>query len=313
MATPEVVPGCAAVREALEIAAVEPHGLEALSDARSPEDAAVVAHVAACPACAAEASRLREISALLRAGLAPAPSADLRGRTLAYVASVGRPRGPAAAPSAASPAPAAGVGAPGHGATAAAGPRRVGGARLALAGLAMAAVVVIAVAASALVATGVARTELAAERERSAQIARRTAIALRLLDDPAAVRIPMSGPGGVSGVAVISRDGYAGAHAGAVVSTSLPVAPAGSEYVCYVVIDGARRFVGRMSGDGTMHAWAGPMEDLADARPGSVGEYGVLLVPAGSGSVEGAPVMSGSLPGADRPERYGMGAGSGAS
>ena len=277
MSTPDVT-GCARAREALEIAAVEPHGLEILAEARTAEDAAVVAHVAACAACSAEAARLREISALLRSGFAPSPSADLRDRTLAYVGAVGRPRTPAA------PAPV---------------PMRPGSRprRLALAGLAMAAVVVVAVGGSALVATGVARSELAAERDRAAQLASRASIALRLLDDPDAIRIPMSGPGGVTGVAVISTGGYTGGITGAVVAPGLPEAPAGSEYVCYVVIDGQRRFVGRMAGDGSMHAWAGPLVAFADARPGSVGEYGVLLVPAGSASVEGAPVMKGSLQG----------------
>jgi len=283
MSTPDAVSMCPQVREALEIAAVEPHGLEILAEARTPEDATVVAHVAACAECAAEAARLREIAALLRSGFAPSLSPDLRDRTLSYVGAVGRPRtnvalGPAA------PTPLA---------------PRLGGrpGRVALAGLAMAAVVVVAIGATALVATDAVRSELAAERDRAAQLAGRAATALRVLDDPAAIRIPMSGPGGVSGTAVISTSGYGGGISGAVVAPGLPAAPAGSEYVCYVVIDGQRRFVGRMAGDGTMHAWAGSLDAFADARPGSVGEYGVLLVPAGSGSVDGVPVMKGSLQG----------------
>ncbi len=277
MAMPESVVGCPHALEALEVAAVEPRGLETLAEGCTPEDAAVVAHVAACAGCAAEAARLREIAALLRAGLAPVASADLRGRTLAYVHAVGRPRGADAVAAGVVRTPAS------------------RGRRLALAGLAMAAVVAVAVGASALVATGVVRSELAAERERSALLAEKSAIALRLLDDPKAIRIPMTGSGGASGVAVISPGGYARGFAGAVVATNLPAAPAGSEYVCYVVIDGQRRLVGRMAEDGTMHAWAGPLDAFADARPGSVGEYGVLLVPKGSDSVDGAPVVAGSL------------------
>jgi hypothetical protein len=277
MSTPDVT-ACARTREALEIAAVEPHGLDILAEARTPEDATVVAHVAACAECAAEAARLREIAVLLRSGFAPSPTPDLRERTLAYVGAVGRPRASTA------PRPVA-------------LPRGAPSRRVALVGLAMAAIVVVAVGATALVATGVVRSELAAERDRAAQLARKASTALRLLDDPAAIRIPMAGPGGFSGVAVISTSGYGGGITGAVVAPGLPEAAAGSEYVCYVVIDGQRRFVGRMAGDGTMHAWAGPLDAFADARPGSVGEYGVLLVPAGSGSVEGVPVMTGSLQG----------------
>jgi hypothetical protein len=286
MAMPESVVGCPEALEALEVAAVEPRGLETLAEGSTPEDAAVVAHVAGCAPCAAEAARLREIAALLRAGLAPVASPDLRGTTLAYIQAVGRPRGADSV-------------------AAADGRDRLTtpvlsssasrGRRLAIAGLAMAAVVVVAVGASALVATGAVRSELAAERERSALLARKSAIALRVLEDPRAIRIPMTGSGGASGVAVISPGGYAGGFAGAVVATNLPAAPAGSEYVCYVVIDGQRRLVGRMAEDGTMHAWAGPLDAFADARPDSVGEYGVLLVPAGSDSVDGAPVVAGSL------------------
>ena len=298
MATPDAVVGCAEALDALEVAAVEPHGLEGLAEGRTPEEARVVAHVASCAACAAEAARLRAIAALLRAGLAPAPSPDLRGRTLAYVGAVGRPRGAAAAVDAAGSFYAGtGAGADERGwSTRRAFPLTAGrGRRLTLAGLAMAAVVVVAVSASALVATGVVRSELAAERERSALLARKSAIALRLLDDPKAIRIPMTGSGGASGVAVISPGGYAGGFAGAVVAMNLPAAPAGSEYVCYVVIDGQRRLVGRMADYGTMQAWAGPLDAFAGARPGSVGEYGVLLVPAGSVSVDGEPVIVGSL------------------
>lgn len=292
MAMSESVVGCPEALEALEVAAVEPHGLETLAEGHTPEDAAVVAHVAACAECAAEAARLREIAAMLRAGLTPVASPDLRDRTLAYVHSVGRPRGAdtvATVP--------ASERAAGRGPSAAAVVRTTASRsrRLALAGLAMAAVVAVAVGASALVSTGVVRSELAAERERSALLARKSAIALRLLDDPKAIRIPMTGLGGASGVAVISPGGYAGGFAGAVVATNLAAAPAGSEYVCYVVIDGQRRLVGRMAEDGTMHAWAGPLDAFADARPGSVGEYGVILVPKGSDSVDGAPVLAGSL------------------
>jgi hypothetical protein len=285
MAMSESVVGCPEALAALEVAAVEPHGLERLAEGHTPEDAAVVAHVSACAGCAAEAARLREIAALLRAGLTPVASPDLRDRTLAYVHSVGRPRG----------ADAAAAGGRDRLATPTLPTPASRGRRLALAGLAMAAVVVVAVGASALVSTGVVRSELAAERERSALLARKSAIALRLLDDPKAIRIPMTGSGGASGVAVISPSGYAGGFAGAVVAENLPAAPAGSEYVCYVVIDGQRRLVGRMAEDGTMHAWAGPLDAFADARPGSVGEYGVLLVPRGSDSVDGAPVVAGSL------------------
>ncbi len=293
MGTPEPGIGCAEAREALEIAAVEPHGLALLAEGRTPADAAVVAHVAGCTACADEASRLREIAALLREGLAPALDPALRGRTLAYVAAVGRPRGAAAAApatggtGAAAPVPLAAR-------AAAPGSRREGRTRYVLAGLAMAAVVVLAVGVSAAVAGGVARSELAAEQARSTELARTADIAMGLLGDSTALRIPMTGTAGASGVAVISPASYRGA----VVASGLPEAGTGGEYVCYVVIDGQRRLVGRMAESGSTYAWTGEIGTYSGVKPGSVTEYGVLLVPVGSQAVDGTPVISGSLPSA---------------
>jgi hypothetical protein len=53
--------------------------------------------------------------------------------------------------------------------------------------------------------------------------------------------------------------------------------------------------VGRMADGGSTYAWAGTIAALSGAAPGSVGGYGVLLVPAGSTVTEGTPVLSGSL------------------
>ena len=298
MGTPEPGIGCADAREALEIAAVEPHGLERLAEARATEDAAVVAHVAGCADCAVEAARLREIAALLREGLAPALDPALRGRTLAYVTAVGRPRSavpaapavpsvpaaPAAPAVAAGPAPDAAQDVPRS-----IVPARSPWTRYALAGLAMAAVLVIAVGVSAAVAGNVARSELAAERSRSAELSRTADIAMGLLGDAAAIRIPMAGDAGAAGVAVISTT----SREGAVVASGLPEATAGSEYVCYVVVGGDRFLVGRMAESGSTYAWTGQIGTYAGVRPGSVTEYGVLLVPAGSDAVHGTPVISG--------------------
>ena len=296
MATPETVVGCPEALDALEGAAVEPRGLETLVRARTPADAAVVTHLASCDACAAEAARLRAIAALLREGLAPVPAADLRGRTLAYVRAVGRPRGESARdPGAARE---AGPTTP-PGPTVLAGSRiaasmRSGGTsrrRLALAGLAMAAVVVVAVGVTAFATSSIGRSELAAEQARSADLARTADIAMNLLGDGSAIRIPMAGGAGASGVAIISPASYAGA----VVATGLPEPAAGMEYICYVVIDGQRRLVGRMIDSGTAYAWTGSIGAFSGVRPGSVTEYGVLLVPVGSDAVDGSPVVAGSV------------------
>src|SRR5688500_15009206 len=83
----------AEARELLEIAAVEPGGFDRLAAGDTAEAAALAGHVAGCLECAAELERLRRASAVIREAVRTAPSADLRDRTLAYVAAVGRPRG----------------------------------------------------------------------------------------------------------------------------------------------------------------------------------------------------------------------------
>jgi hypothetical protein len=289
MGTPEPGIDCTEAREALEIAAVEPNGLALLAEGATPADAAVVAHVAGCAACADEASRLRAIASLLREGLAPALDPALRGRTLAYVAAAGRPRGRAVA-GVVEAAPAPPVPMRGLAGSTASGTGRGARNRYVLAGLAVAAVVVIAVGVSAAVAGGAARSELTAEQARSAQLARTADIAMNLLGDEAALRIPMTGASGASGVAVISPASYQGA----VVAAGLPEAGPGSEYVCYVVIDGQRRLVGRMAESGSTYAWTGEIGTYGGLRPGSVTEYGVILVPVGSDAVDGTPAISGS-------------------
>ncbi len=83
----------AEARELLEIAALEPDGFDRLAAGDTAEAAALAGHVAGCSECAAELERLRRASAVIREAVRTAPSADLRDRTLAYVAAVGRPRG----------------------------------------------------------------------------------------------------------------------------------------------------------------------------------------------------------------------------
>src|SRR4029079_1274634 len=113
------------VLEQIELAAVEPGGLERLMAGATPAAAAVVGHLAGCQRCAEELRRMSRAAPLLRdvgrttptgdlrsstlAQVArPSPPGDCRGRPLAYVGGSGRPRGeeaaaPAPAPAAATP------------------------------------------------------------------------------------------------------------------------------------------------------------------------------------------------------------------
>src|SRR2546426_6477624 len=86
----------AEARELLEIAAVEPGGFARLVAGDTPEAAALAGHLAGCTACAAEMERLRRSATVIRDAVRLMPPPELRERTLAMVAAVGRPRGPEA-------------------------------------------------------------------------------------------------------------------------------------------------------------------------------------------------------------------------
>ena len=86
-------------REQLELAALEPGGLERLMAGDTPVAQAVAGHLAGCPACTEELVRLRRSAAVIGTGLREMPPADLRARTLAAVRAEGvvRPLAPAVA------------------------------------------------------------------------------------------------------------------------------------------------------------------------------------------------------------------------
>ena len=91
------------VREQLELAAVEPGGLERLMAGDTETARVVAAHLAGCPSCATELQRIERAVPLLRDVVRTTPPADLRERTLAFVAANGVPRGSLAAASAGGP------------------------------------------------------------------------------------------------------------------------------------------------------------------------------------------------------------------
>ena len=80
------------VRELLEDAAVEPGGLERLMAGDTPNAALVAGHLAGCAECTAEMERLRRSVGMIRPAVQAVPPPELRERTLAYVAALGRPR-----------------------------------------------------------------------------------------------------------------------------------------------------------------------------------------------------------------------------
>src|SRR5258706_5878419 len=83
----------AEARELVEIGAVERGGLARFIAGDTPEAAALAGHLAGCPDCAAEMERLRRSAAVIRDAVRLMPPPELRERTLAMVAALGRPRG----------------------------------------------------------------------------------------------------------------------------------------------------------------------------------------------------------------------------
>ena len=76
-------------REQLELAAVEPGGLERLMAGDTPTAQAVAAHLAGCSSCTDELMRLQRASTLIRASVSEMPPADLKEKDKSPVATPG--------------------------------------------------------------------------------------------------------------------------------------------------------------------------------------------------------------------------------
>ncbi|MFL5681589.1 MAG: hypothetical protein ACJ77O_00430, partial [Chloroflexota bacterium] len=76
-------------REQLELAAVEPGGLDRLMAGDTPTAQSVAGHLAGCESCTSELGRLRRSSGIIRADLHEMPPADLKARTLAAIRAEG--------------------------------------------------------------------------------------------------------------------------------------------------------------------------------------------------------------------------------
>jgi Anti-sigma-K factor rskA len=275
--------------EQLELAALEPGGLDRLTAGDTPAAAAVAGHLVGCASCADELVLLRRSAAVVRDVIRTTPPADLRGRTLDYVRAVGRERGAAAA---LRPAPAVGAASPHAGRPAAAVAPRT-----AAFPLGIAAAVLVSVAVGGLVVGLVAQRALG---ERDAQIARQadvvdalasvTAYSLRVSgeSDARSVRLASTTGGAASGTILFSPS----TGELVVVADDLVEPPEGSEFRCWVEVDGARRPVGRMFFGGGLSYWVGDVEAVGGLTGGAT--FGISLSD-GSGSTGAEPVLVGGL------------------
>ncbi len=260
--------------ERIEIAAVEPDGIERLMAGDTPDAAAVAGHLAGCPACVEELARIRRSAAVAREVIRAEPDPALRERTLAFVRAVGRDR-TADAPSEAPIAMRA---------------RSGGRPRLAWAvGLAAALVVSVALG---FAAGGGLRSGQGGDRGGEVALLQgATSAAMRIAAQPDARQVALAAaPGGGTAAGSLLFSARSGELV--VVATGLAPAAAGQEYGCWVEVDGQRHRLGRMYWAGDLWTWAGPAAGLADLPAGA--RFGVSLAPAGGGGTA-VPVLSGSL------------------
>jgi hypothetical protein len=285
----------AEVRERLELAATEPDGIDRLMAGDTSDAAAVAGHLAGCAACREEFARLRRTSVLLRDAISTLPPPDLRDRTLAYVAALGRERGaatltaPATVPGLA-PAPRS----PSAEKPITIEPRRwprVGAAGRAVPWLAAAAAIVIAVGATAFAVNSARDSELRTSADDLAGLNRVAASTVSIETQPDAASVALVGMAGSAarGSLLFSPS----TRQLVVVATDLTPPPSGKEYRCWLEVDGVRARVGRMFFTSDVAYWAGPVETLPRAAPGT--RFGVSLVDADSDSLAGDAVLAGQL------------------
>lgn len=291
------------VRERMELAALEPDGLDRLMAGDTPEAVLIAGHLAGCPACLDEMGRLRRTARLIRRALEPGDAlptgavsrADvdddlvptmasspplppaLRERTLAFVREFGVPRPLAAAPSTpAQPAVVRSVGGLGAGS---------GRLRPAAWLASIAAAILVAVVGTAVV-LGNGRAS-----DETADLTRLATWSIDVAHAPDARQVALSSPAGgptVGQLAFVPSSGKL-----VVSARDLAAAPAGKEYRCWMELAGSRTVVGRMFFANGIAYWVGPVRGLAAIPPGT--RFGVTLVDAAGSSIDGDPVLVGSL------------------
>ena len=286
-------------RELLEIAAVEPEGFERLTAGDTPEAAALAGHIAGCVECATEMERLRRAAVVIRGALRASPPADLRDRTLAFVAAVGRPRGAGSDTFAAAGA-AGGGGAATGGGTPAAQPvdldpartTRRGSARAGLWAASIAAVALVAIVGTSLFSARSNETVVAAQANQIAALAKVATWSLRIDGTPDAKYVTLDSTAGVSGLSGTLAFSPTSKEL-VVLAEGLEQPPSGMQYRCWVEIDGSRRRIGQMFFGGGVAYWVGAVDEIGGAVPGTW--FGVSLGPDEGDSLSADPVLVGKL------------------
>ncbi len=289
-----------ATREQLELAAVEPGGLDRLMAGDTATAQAVAAHVAGCPSCADELARLQRSASLIGAVVREMPSPDLKARTLAAIRAEGVPRPIVASASGAVVFPSAGSMAP-VGATAedphrpVAAPQPIDRRRrirpLIGWAAAIAAAVILSIVSTSLIVGGRVDDQLASQAETISALEEVTTTTLAVTAQPDAQHVALAG---VTDPSLSGSVAFSPTTAELVmVATGLTPPSANVEYRCWVEIGGKRQRIGRMFFSQDLAYWVGP----APAVSGLTGaaRFGVSLTATGGDSVATEPVLVGSL------------------
>jgi hypothetical protein len=296
------------VLEQLEIATVQPGGLDRLIAGDTAEASSVAGHLAGCTACMDEFARLRRTGVLVRDAVASQPPPELRARTLALVAAVGRPPAsldavavvaqPADVPASSAAAPAPGH--PGGAPPASVADRWAPGdassprGRAALGWFAAAAaVLVLAVGLTWSIAAWQHGEQNRTQSREIAALAQLAAWQLRIDARDDAQRVLLAAPGAEPDDAVGSLAFSPGSREFVVTATGLEPPGGGREYRCWVVVDGARERLGKMYFAGDIAYWVGRVDVLDRVTPGAT--FGVSIGDADVPGVVADPVLTGTL------------------
>jgi len=275
------------VLELLQLAALEPGGLDRLTAGDTAAAAAIAGHLAGCEPCAGELERLRRAVPLLRDVIRTTPAGDLRDRTLALV----RERGVTRDAELGSPPEDRAPGRPGLHPGTRRGPTSVPWVA------AIAAAVLLSVTATSLL-VGQGADRRAAEQSRViASLSRVTSATLAISAGSDAKRVALTGQVGATipeggtptGTLLFSPS----TTQLVVVAQGLPEPPSGREYRCWVEIDGRRQDVGRMSLGGSVAYWTGATPAVSGVPPGT--RFGVSLTDIAGGALDADPVIEGRL------------------
>ena len=282
-----------AVREQMELAAVEPDGLERLMAGDTPTAQAVAGHLAGCPECTEELERLQRSAVLVRETVREMPSPDLKARTLAAIRAEGVVRPLVAATSPAGSAGAVEVPA----VTAAPLPEPVSLERRRrltpiLGGFAiLAAAVVLSVLATSYLVGSRVDSQLAAQSVAIKGLQEITTATLTVTAQPDAEHVALAG---VSDPELYGGLTYSPSTSElVVVASGLTPPPAGLEYRCWVEVGGKRERVGKMFFNEDLAFWVGPSPAIEGLSTGAT--FGVSLVDAAGSSVDSDPVLLGEL------------------